>query len=88
MFPNPFVANGVIYIASFINDGSLNQGSGAVYALRASDGRQLWYHQMYWVVYNTPMLVGETVYVSTAGGDVFAFRASSGSTLWHFHTDV
>jgi outer membrane protein assembly factor BamB len=88
MSANASVANGVIYIASFINDGSLNQGSGAVYALRASDGVQLWYHQMYWVVYNTPMLVGETVYVSTAGGDVFAFRASSGSTLWHFHTDV
>jgi outer membrane protein assembly factor BamB len=88
MSANAFVANGVIYIASFINDGSLNQGSGAVYALRASDGSQLWSHPMYWVVYNPPMLVGATIYISTAGGDVYAFQASSGSMLWHFHTDV
>src|SRR6266568_5858553 len=88
MSANAFVAHGVIYIASFINDGSLNQGSGAVYALRASDGSQLWYHPMYWVVYNPPMLVGATIYISTAGGDVYAFQASRGSMLWHFHTDV
>jgi outer membrane protein assembly factor BamB len=85
---NAFVANGVIYIASFINNGSINAGSGAVYALRASDGSQLWYHPMYWVVYNPPMLVGATIYVSTAGGEVYAFQASNGSLLWHFHTDV
>jgi outer membrane protein assembly factor BamB len=88
MSVNAFVAKGFIYIASFINDGSINAGSGAVYALRASDGSQLWYHPMYWVVYNPPMLVGATIYVSTAGGDVFAFQASNGSLLWHFHTDV
>ncbi len=88
MSANAFVASGVIYIASFINDGSLNQGSGAVYALRASDGSQLWSHPMYWVVYNPPMLVGATIYISTAGGDVYAFQASRGSMLWHFHTDV
>ncbi len=87
MSANAFVTNGVIYIASFINDGSLNQGSGAVYALRASDGLQLWSHPMYWVVYNPPMLVGATIYISTAGGEVYAFQASNGSMLWHFHTD-
>jgi outer membrane protein assembly factor BamB len=85
---NAYVANGVIYIASFINNGSINDGSGAVYALRASDGAQLWYHPIYWVVYNPPMLVGATLYVSTGGGEVYAFQASNGSLLWHFHTDV
>jgi len=85
---NAFVANGVIYIASFINNGSINDGSGAVYALRSSDGAQLWYHPMYWVVYNPPMLVGATIYVSTAGGEVYAFQASNVSARWHFHTDV
>ena len=88
MSANAFVASGVIYIASFINDGSITDGSGAVYALRASDGSQLWYHPMYWVVYNPPMLVGATIYVNTAGGEVYAFQASNGSLLWHFHTDV
>lgn len=46
MSVNAYVANGVIYFASFINNGSINNGSGAVYALRASDGSQLWYHPM------------------------------------------
>jgi outer membrane protein assembly factor BamB len=85
---NAYVSKGVIYIASFINDGSINAGSGAVYAMRASDDSQLWYHPMYWVVYNPPLLVGATIYVSTAGGEVYAFQASNGSLLWHFHTDV
>jgi outer membrane protein assembly factor BamB len=85
---NAFVAKGIIYIASFINNGSINNGSGAVYALHANDGSQLWYHPMYWVVYNPPMLVGAAIYVSTAGGEVYAFQASNGSLLWHFHTDV
>lgn len=88
MSANAFIAKGVIYIASFINDGSLNAGSGAVYALRASDGSQLWSHPMYWVVYKLPMLVGATIYISTAGGDVYAFQASNGALLWHFQTDV
>jgi outer membrane protein assembly factor BamB len=88
MSANAYVAKGVIYIASFINDGSINAGSGAVYALHISDGSQLWYHPMYWVVYNPPMLVGEMIYISTAGGDVYAFQASNGSLLWLFHTDV
>jgi outer membrane protein assembly factor BamB len=88
MSVNAFVAKGIIYIASFINNGSINNGSGAVYALHADDGSQLWYHPMYWVVYNPPMLVGATIYVSTAGGEVYAFQASNGSLLWHFHTDV
>jgi outer membrane protein assembly factor BamB len=88
MSVNAFVANGVIYIASFINNGSINDGSGAVYALRTSDGSRLWYHSMYWVVYNPPVLVGSMIFVSTAGGEVYAFQASNGSQLWHFHTDV
>ena len=88
MSVNAYVANGVLYIASFINNGSINDGSGAVYALHGSDGSQLWYHSMYWVVYNPPVLVGSTIYVSTAGGEVYAFQASNGSLLWHFHTNV
>ncbi len=88
MSVNAYIANGVIFIASFINDGSINDGSGAMYALHASDGSQLWYHSMYWVVYNPPVLVGSTIYVSTAGGEVNAFQASNGSLLWHFHTNV
>ncbi len=88
MSANANVSEGVIYIASFINNGSTNDGSGAIYALRSSDGSQLWYHPMYWVVYNLPVLVGGTLYVSTAGGEVYAFQASNGSVLWHFHTDV
>ena len=85
---NAYVASGVIYLASFINNGSINDGSGAVYALHTSDGSLLWYHSMYWVVYNSPVLVGSTIYVSTASGEVYAFQESNGSLLWHFHTNV
>ena len=85
---NAYVANGVIYIASFINNGSINDGSGAVYALHAIDGSILWYHSMYWVIYDSPVLVGSTIYISTADGEVYSFQASNGSLLWHFHTNV
>jgi outer membrane protein assembly factor BamB len=88
MSVNASVASAIIYNASFISDGSTNAGSGAVYALQRSDGSQLWYHSMYWVVYDPPVLVGSTIFVSTASGDVYAFQASNGSQLWHFHTDV
>jgi outer membrane protein assembly factor BamB len=88
MSVNASVASAIIYNASFISDGSTNAGSGAVYALQGSDGSQFWYHSMYWVVYDPPVLVGSTIFVSTASGDVYAFQASNGSQLWHFHTDV
>ena len=88
MSVNASVASAVIYNASVISDGSTNAGSGAVYALQGSDGSQLWFHSMYWVVYDPPVLVGSTIFVSTAGGDVYAFQASNGSLMWHFHTDV
>ncbi|HYB01032.1 MAG TPA: PQQ-binding-like beta-propeller repeat protein [Ktedonobacteraceae bacterium] len=74
---NTIIVNGVVYA-----------GSGAVYAIRGSDGSRLWYHSMYWVVYEPPMLVESTIFVSTAGGDVYAFQASNGSLLWHFHIYV
>ena len=88
MSVNAFATKGAIYNASFINDGSVNAGSGAVYAIRGSDGSRLWYRSMYWVVYEPPMLVESTIFVSTAGGDVYAFQASNGSLLWHFHIYV
>ena len=71
-----------------VNAGSINDGSGAEYALRANDGTVRWYHTMYWVVYDPPVLIGSTINVSTGGGDVYAFQASNGSLMWHFNTDV
>ncbi len=88
MIVNAVVDGGIIYVASFVNDGSTNAGSGASYALRGSDGSQLWLHSMYWVVYDPPVFTGSTIFVSTGSGDVYAYQASSGSLLWHFHTNV
>jgi outer membrane protein assembly factor BamB len=85
MSANVFIANGVIYFASFVNDSSVYAGTGALYALRASDGSRLWYHAINWVVNNPPMLVGTTLYVTTAADDVYAFRSSNGSQLWHVY---
>lgn len=88
MSANVFIANGVIYLASYVNDSSVYAGTGALYALRASDGARLWYHAINWVVNNPPMLVGATLYVSTAADDIYAFRASNGSQLWHVYMNT
>ena len=56
-----------------VNAGSINDGSGAVYALRANDGTVRWYHTMYWVVYDPPVLIGSTIYVSTGRGRCVCF---------------
>lgn len=85
MAANALVANGVIYLASFVNNGTVYAGSGALYALRASDGARLWYHAINWVVYNPPILVGTTLYVTTAADDVYAFHASNGAQMWHVY---
>lgn len=85
MSVNALVANGVIYLASFVNNSTVYAGTGALYALRASDGSRLWYHAINWVVNNPPILVGTTLYVTTAADDVYAFRASNGAQLWHVY---
>jgi outer membrane protein assembly factor BamB len=88
MSANVFIANGVIYLASYVNDGSVYAGTGALYALRASDGSRLWYHAINWVVNNPPMLVGTTLYVTTAADDIYAFRSSNGSQMWHVYMNT
>jgi len=88
MVANAFVANGVIYLASYVNNSTVYAGSGAVYALLASDGARLWYHPINWVVNNPPILLGTTLYVTTAADDVYAFRASNGSQLWHIYMNA
>jgi len=85
MSVNALVANGVIYLASFVNNSSMYAGTGALYALRASDGSRLWYHAINWVVYNPPILAGTTLYVNTAADDVYAFLADNGTQLWHVY---
>lgn len=85
MSVNALVANGVIYLASFVNNSTVYAGSGALYALRASDGERLWYHAINWVVYNPPILADTTLYVNTAADDVYAFHVSNGSQMWHVY---
>jgi len=77
------VANGVIYIGS---DGWTE--GGTISALRVSNGSLLWRSPIYGTVFNTPILVGESLYVGTGGGFVFALQASNGSLLWRYLTDV
>jgi outer membrane protein assembly factor BamB len=80
---NALVANGVIYIG-------LDAGTdgGTISALRVSNGSLLWRSPVYGTVFNTPILVGESLYVGTGGGFVYALQASNGSLLWRYLTDV
>ncbi|MEO7433430.1 MAG: pyrroloquinoline quinone-dependent dehydrogenase [Dokdonella sp.] len=36
----------------------------------------------------TPLLIGDTLYISTATGKVFALDAAKGTERWHFNADV
>ena len=57
--------------------------AGSLDAVRASDGAVLW-HATLPGAPNAPVLVGDTVYVSTDGGYVFAFNVATGAQRWRY----
>ncbi len=61
---------------------------GVVDALRASDGKLLWHHQINAGAYDAQVVNG-VVYVTASIGDssagyLYAWRASDGQLLWHY----
>ncbi|HKJ70355.1 MAG TPA: PQQ-binding-like beta-propeller repeat protein, partial [Gammaproteobacteria bacterium] len=68
---SPRVVDGVVIAAAY---------HGAVVALDATDGQQLWKRQF--SVYNDPAVAGERVFVTTADGKVIALDRSGGGTVW------
>jgi serine/threonine-protein kinase len=60
---------------------------GAVYALKAADGTQIWRHDLGATVDNAPAVAGGAVFVTTQPGAIYALRASDGALGWTFTTD-
>ena len=78
------LANGVIYITS----GNSLQDETTLYALRESDGSQLWSYPIASESTDDPILVGNVIYIGADNGVVYALSVSSGKLLWHYQTDV
>jgi outer membrane protein assembly factor BamB len=70
-------------------DGVLYFGSddGNVYAVDATDGRQVWKHKTGGPVPSTPAIAAETVYVASYDGKLHALDARTGATRWKFATE-
>jgi eukaryotic-like serine/threonine-protein kinase len=60
---------------------------GAVYALKAADGAQIWRHDVGVAVDNAPTVADGAVFVTTQRGSVYALRASDGALGWTYKTD-
>ena len=72
VWSSPAVVNGVVYIGS---------NTRRVYALRASNGRQIWSVRVGGRP-AAPAVSGGTVYVYADDGALYALRADSGRRLW------
>jgi outer membrane protein assembly factor BamB len=73
---SPLEINGTVYFSS-----SSDNGSGTLYALRASDGHPIWQYKTGSYTY-TPLVANGVVYINTDGGSFAALRASDGHQLW------
>src|SRR5207245_11543372 len=72
----PLEVNGVVYFSS-----SSDNGSGTLYALRASDGSPIWQYKTGSYT-NIPVVANGVVYTNSDGGTLVALRASDGHQLW------
>ena len=72
----PLEVNGAVYFSS-----SSDNGSGTLYALRASDGSPIWQFKTGSYT-NIPLVVNGVVYTNSDGGTLAALRASDGHQLW------
>jgi outer membrane protein assembly factor BamB len=74
--PGPWLAGGRVYVGD---------GRGAVHALRAADGKEIWHSPVRGQGFD--LAIGrETVYLGSEDGVVRALRASDGGQIWHFIT--
>jgi outer membrane protein assembly factor BamB len=69
-------------------DGTIYFGSddGNVYALAATDGRQLWKRTTGGPVSATPAVSGDMLYVGSYDGKLYALDARTGAPRWKFST--
>ena len=96
VFPSPAVVNGVVYDGSAVLpppsgfppwEQSASIPTGAVYALNATNGVQLWkYVTGGYGVSSCPVAIGGVVYVGSWDGNIYALNATSGVKLWNYTT--
>ena len=75
---SPVYADGVIYVGG---------DDGNVYAVAASDGRQVWKRSTGGPVSATPAIAGGTLYVGSYDGKLYALDARTGALRWKFATE-
>jgi hypothetical protein len=75
---SPVYKDGVIYFGS---------DDGSVYAVGATDGRQLWKRRTGGPVASTPAIAGDILYVVSYDGKLHALAARTGQTQWKFATE-
>lgn len=71
----PLVQDGVVYFGS---------GDGQVYALRSSEGRELWRFATGDVVHASPVFYQGKIYIGSFDGYMYALDAGTGSLVWKF----
>ena len=77
-YSSPAVANGVVYIGSFLD------GNG--YALNASTGAKLWSYTTGGEVDASPAVANGVVYFGSGDANVYALNAGTGAKLWSYKT--
>jgi outer membrane protein assembly factor BamB len=79
-------ADGVVYVTDAFNaqDGGVVYSRGATYAVRASDGTQLWRSQTYASGSGIMPVVGLGVVFIPSYGALLALRAANGQRLWKY----
>jgi outer membrane protein assembly factor BamB len=75
---SPVHDQGVIYFGS---------DDGRVYAIRASDGKQLWQRRTGGPVASSPAVAGGLVYAMSYDGKLYALDARTGQPQWKFATE-
>jgi outer membrane protein assembly factor BamB len=79
---SPTVIDDVVYI------GSNTQDSGAICALDASDGTDIWTLSLDNCVVSSPEVIESVVYISDNNGSVYAIDSTTGLKMWAFTPDV
>jgi outer membrane protein assembly factor BamB len=88
---SPDVVDSVVYVGCAVlpppMDLLANTTGGAVYALNATNGAQLWkYVPSGFGVSSCPDVIGRIVYVGSFDGNAYALNATSGAKLWNYTT--
>ncbi|MGZ3665185.1 MAG: outer membrane protein assembly factor BamB family protein [Ktedonobacterales bacterium] len=78
-FVGPVAADGVVYACDL---------GGYTYALRASDGNELWHRLTQGGTMSQPPAVGGGAVFADGGSALYALRADDGAVLWRFLTNA